>query len=442
MRKYSPYARKNKAEKMIYVDPTGAGLNEKENACEMEMQDLKEAPTETESEPKPKGSQQEVEMTGKKHSCQGIFDAVKTRVETQGSSHLGTNFKKIDQIKEYVAKTQTSCCFTTGIYIARFFQFLSFLSLTCIPICLAGYSYIPIWAGAFIGFIILIRFLQVERAFLIADKKKIDAGDSSESLKNYLLDLARSLGAFNELAIESWVPLVFMFITIIALTTFFNTSCVSFHDSPLVVSSDPILNLISPGFGSGFWAFSYTNAFIRRYKLGSDAMFNCYNLPGPCHVYMTLGFDASRDVFVNMHLPVNITSDDVEVYYETLDEFYFLGHASNKATLWKFHELKDRNFLSMRIQKLNPSTEYQINVRVKQHNYIRSEKDIYRNITIINYMPKPYDQNQMLNFKTLPDSAESNLNMVFAGTIGSGDKMKEFFTNNVNLKHIDLLAFK
>ena len=116
--------------------------------------------------------------------------------------------------------------------------------------------------------------LVKERAFVIPINDKNS---------QYNSNMKKFTGTFNEAEIENFFGLVMFGVFILLALTMLSQSCITFDDSKFGVKLD---------FPSLGWYISYTSAYMRSFK-GSSL--NCHKVPGPCHFYMTLGYDASRE---------------------------------------------------------------------------------------------------------------------------------------------------
>jgi len=248
-------------------------------------------------------------------------------------------------------------------------------------------------------------FLVEERALQIPTMGEKTNEDSS---------IRKFYNTFNELEIENYFCLLFFCFLCLMLITFFNESCVTFDNSTIGIG------MKFPSLG---WDMSYTTSYLRHFK---GKQFKCYGLPGPCHFYMTLDHDASRGAFANMHMPYNITNKHVELYYDTQVNFFANGYAGQKGAEFRFKESIYRNYMSFHLSKLQPDTQYQIVLKIIQKKMSKSDHSS-ANFTVLNYnMPKQV--NLPLKFKTLPNGiAAKNINVLFAGNIGTSEHAKEFW---------------
>ena len=146
-------------------------------------------------------------------------------------------------------------------------------------------------------------------------------------------------------------------------------------------------------------------------------------------------------VYANMHLPVNITAADIDLYYDTQINYYENGYAKKNATLLKYMDIPFRRFISFKLADLTPGTNYQVVLKVRQKTFDPAVK-IYTNYTVLNYA-EPSMVNLPLKFRTLENKViENEVKIAFLGTVGTSSKTDEFWESNSNLGDIDLLAFK
>ena len=134
------------------------------------------------------------------------------------------------------------------------------------------------WLNSYLGFVlawvIFFVYMVAERAYDVPIKDKNSFYNSK---------IRKFFGTWNESVIEDFFPFIGFAVLIVLCMTMLTVGCITFDDS---VFGMPFRMFEGMG-----WYISMTTSYMRSFK-GNDM--TCRNIPGPCHFYMTLGYEASK----------------------------------------------------------------------------------------------------------------------------------------------------
>jgi len=330
---------------------------------ESEMRELKE----TDEIEEDKAEEAEIEETDE-YRYASMLKKVNQRATNEAKSAYGGKNKKILELIQTLQPVEKKpCCYLTGLILARVCSVLAHWCLALIPVFMSSMGWLNSYLGFVLAWVIFFVYMVAERAYDVPIKDKNSFYNSK---------IRKFFGTWNEAVIEDFFPFIGFAILIVLCMTMLSVGCITFDDSVFGVPFR-----MFEGMG---WYISMTTSYMRSFK-GNDMA--CRNIPGPCHFYMTLGYEASKTVYANMHLPMNITDEDIEVYYDTQLNYFTHGFAKLKASKLKYEQMPFRRFISFELSDLTPNTDYQISLKIRQFS-IKDGKH-YANYTVLNYM-EPY----------------------------------------------------